>query len=64
MSPTRTAVHIGMEPYIGVEKEGKGLSGYDHLNESAVATLDKLAWRVHASKAGREEAVGSIGAKR
>jgi NAD(P)H-dependent FMN reductase len=64
MAPTRTAVHLGMEPYSGVTKKGKDLSGYDHLHESADATLDELAWRVHASKAGREEAVGSVGAKR
>jgi NAD(P)H-dependent FMN reductase len=44
IAPTRTAVHVGMEPYIGVTQEGKKLSDFDFLNESAVATLDELAW--------------------
>ncbi|MBA3424487.1 MAG: NADPH-dependent FMN reductase [Rubrobacteraceae bacterium] len=64
MAPTRTAVHIGMEPVLGVRREGKNLSDYDLLNESAGATLDELAWWTHALKAGREAAVESVGAER
>ncbi len=55
MAPTRTAVHIGMEPYLGVTQEGKELSDFDFLNESAVATLDELAWWTRTLKAGRGE---------
>jgi len=61
MAPTRTAVHIGMEPLLGVRKQGKDLSDYDYLNESAEATLDELAWWTRTLKAGREEAVESVG---
>lgn len=64
MAPTRTAVHIGMEPLLGVKKQGRDLSDYDYLNESAEATLDELAWWTHTLKAGREEAVESVGAGR
>ncbi len=55
MAPTRTAVHIGMEPYLGVSKHGKRLSDYDYLDKSAVATLDELAWWTNTLKAGRVE---------
>jgi len=37
MAPTRTAVHIGMEPFLGVLQDGKQLSDFDSLNKSAVA---------------------------
>jgi len=55
MAPTRTAVHIGTGPYLGVRQEGKDLSDFDFLNESAVATLDELAWWTHTLRAGRVE---------
>ncbi|MGI8910474.1 MAG: NADPH-dependent FMN reductase [Rubrobacteraceae bacterium] len=55
MAPTRTAVHIGMEPLLSMRKEGKDLSDFDFLNKSAVATLDELAWWTHALRAGRVE---------
>ncbi len=55
MAPTRTAVHIGMEPYLGVTKHGKRLSDYDYLDKSAEATLEELAWWTHTLKAGRFE---------
>ena len=48
-------IGIGTEPYVGVAKEGKDLSDYDHLNRSAVATLDELAWWAHTPKAGRDQ---------
>lgn len=57
MAPARTAVHIGMEPLLGVQKQGKDLSDYDYLNESASSTLDELAWWTHTLKAGRTDAV-------
>lgn len=53
MAPTRTAVHIGMEPLLGVRREGKELSDFDFLNKSAGATLDELAWWTRTLKAGR-----------
>lgn len=53
MAPTRTAVHIGMEPLLGVKKKGRELSDFGFLNQSAEATLDELAWWTHTLKAGR-----------
>lgn len=67
MAPTRNAVHIGMEPLIGVKREGRNLSDFDFLNRSAVAMLDELAWWTHTLKAGRDretEAARSVGARR
>ena len=56
MAPTRSAVHIGMEPLLGVLREGRDLSEFGFLNEGAVATLDELAWWTRTLKAGRREA--------
>lgn len=53
LAPTRTAVHIGSEPYRAVTQQGKRLADFDFLNTSAGATLDELAWWTHALKAGR-----------
>lgn len=53
MAPTRTAVHIGMEPYLGVVQEGKELSDYGFLKKSAEATLEEIAWWTHTLNAGR-----------
>jgi hypothetical protein len=66
-SPTRTAIHIGMEPYLGVTQKGKELSDFDFLNEGAEATLDDLAWWARTLKAGRIEeakAAEPVGAAR
>lgn len=54
MAPIRTAVHVGMEPLLGV-KRGKDLSDFDFLNKSVVAMLDELAWWTRTLKAGRAE---------
>lgn len=56
MAPTRTAVHIGMEPLLGVLQGGKDLADFGYLNRSAEATLDELVWWTLTLKAGREEA--------
>lgn len=49
MAPTHAAVHIGMALYLGVTREGKELSGFEYLNIGAMATLNELAWWIHAS---------------
>lgn len=54
MAPTRTAVHIGMEPYRAVANGERGLSEFEHLGRSATATLDELAWWAQTLKVGRE----------
>lgn len=55
MAPTRTAVHIGSEPYTAVMKEEQELSDFGYLNEGAAATLDELAWWAHTLRTGRDE---------
>ena len=56
MAPTRSGVHINMEPFVAVMKGEKALHEFDYLNKSAVTMLDEFAWWVHALKAGRVEA--------
>lgn len=56
MVPTRAAVHIGMEPYLGVFKEGKSFSDFPYLVSTAGPMLDELAWYARALKAGRAAA--------
>jgi NAD(P)H-dependent FMN reductase len=63
MAPTRTAVHIGVEPYLGVTQEGKELSDFDFLDKSAVSTLDELAWWTQTLKVGRAKAAKPVAAK-
>ena len=52
--PTRAAVHIGMEPYLGVFREGKSLNDYPFLVSTAGAMLDELGWYAKALKSGRD----------
>lgn len=53
MAPTRSGVHIAMDPYLAVVKDGKKLSDFEFLNQSAATMLDEFAWWVHALKAAR-----------
>ena len=64
MAPVRTAVHISMEPYLGVTKKGKDLSDFDFVNQSAEAMLDELAWWTHTLRAGRAQEAKAVGAMR
>ncbi len=61
MAPTRSAVHIGMEPLLGVLRGGKDLAGFGFLNGSAEATLDELVWWTRTLKSGRTEATRPLG---
>jgi NAD(P)H-dependent FMN reductase len=54
MAPTRTGIHIGMDPYLAVAKGEKSLADFDHLAKGAKATLDELAWWARALKSARE----------
>ena len=51
--PTRAAVHIGMEPYLGVWKEGKSFNDFPYLVGTVGPMLDELAWYTKALKDGR-----------
>jgi NAD(P)H-dependent FMN reductase len=56
MVPTRYAVHIGVDPYLGVLQQGKSFNDYDYLVTSAGPMLDELAWYATTLKTGRETA--------
>jgi NAD(P)H-dependent FMN reductase len=55
LAPTRTGVHITMEPYLAVAKGEKTLADFEHLNQGAEATLSELAWWARALQAARAE---------
>ncbi len=55
MVPTRSAVHINMEPFVAVMKGEKSLADFDYLNKSAVGMFDELSWWAHALKSARVE---------
>lgn len=54
MVPTRSAVHINMEPLLGMLRGGKDFADYDYLAPTVTAMLDELSWYVRTLKAGRE----------
>lgn len=53
MAPIKLAVHIGLEPYMGVLVHGKSLDDYPFLAQSRTATLDQLVWWSRALRAAR-----------
>jgi NAD(P)H-dependent FMN reductase len=57
MAPIRAAVHIQMQVYMAVIKEGKKLAEFDYLNQAAKDMLDQLAWWTDALKTARQKAV-------
>lgn len=54
MAPIRFAVHIGMMEFLGVWQQGKSFADFPHLEQSAVAMLDDMAWWAAALKSARE----------
>jgi NAD(P)H-dependent FMN reductase len=54
MAPVARAVHIGLEPSLGVMMHGKALDDYPYLAESRTAMFDQLVWWGNALKAARE----------
>lgn len=52
--PTRFAVHINMEPLLGMLRGGKDFADYDYLAPTVTTMLDELAWYTRTLKAGRE----------
>src|SRR5579859_1724564 len=54
MAPTRSGVHIAGADFIGMLMHGKTFADMPHLEPTAVAMLDELAWWVHALKTARD----------
>jgi NAD(P)H-dependent FMN reductase len=50
------AVHVGLEPSLGVMRHGKALDDYPYLAESRSAMFDQLVWWASALKGAREAA--------
>ena len=53
MAPIQRAVHIGLEPFLGVVRDGRTLDSYDYLNQARTALFDQLVWWANALKAAR-----------
>jgi NAD(P)H-dependent FMN reductase len=53
MAPTRSGVHITMDPYLAVVQGQKELADFDHLNKGAETMLNELAWWTHALRNAR-----------
>ena len=51
--PIKQAIHIGLEPFIGVLMQGKTLDDYPFLAQARTAMLDRLVWWANALKAAR-----------
>jgi NAD(P)H-dependent FMN reductase len=54
MTPIKQAVHIGLEPFIGVLMQGKSLDDYQYLDKARTAMLDRLVWWANALKTARD----------
>lgn len=39
IAPLRSAVHLGLEPFLAVLQRGKSLADFDFLNQATVAML-------------------------
>ena len=55
MAPIQKAVHIGVEPYLGVLMEGKSFDDYPFVVEARNSMLDQLVWWARALRTARSE---------
>ncbi|HEY4303769.1 MAG TPA: NAD(P)H-dependent oxidoreductase [Gemmatimonadaceae bacterium] len=55
MAAIKHAVHINMEPFLGIVREGKSLDDYAYLVQSRDAMFERLAWWARALRAARHE---------
>ena len=54
MVPLNRAVHVNMEPFLGMMRESKDFADYPYLAPTVVTMLDELAWYAQTLKAGRD----------
>ncbi|MGO4261173.1 NADPH-dependent FMN reductase [Lysobacter sp. TAB13] len=57
MAPIRNAVHIGLEPFLGILQQGRAPDDYAYLTQAREAMFDQLLWWAEALKAARERKV-------
>ena len=53
MATLKDAVHIGATELIGMLREGRSMTDFPHLADSASIMLDNLLWWTHALKVAR-----------
>jgi NAD(P)H-dependent FMN reductase len=53
MAPIKQEVNIGMEPYLGIVRDGRTLNDYEYLVQSREVMFDHLVWWGEALKAAR-----------
>jgi NAD(P)H-dependent FMN reductase len=61
MVPIKQEVNIGMEPYLGIVKNGRTLNDYEYLVQSRGVMFDHLVWWGDALKAPRQKATAQSG---
>src|ERR1700716_508961 len=61
MAPIKQEVNIGMEPYLGIVRDGRTLNDYDYLVQSRDAMFDHLVWWGEALKAARQKTAAGSG---
>lgn len=55
MVPLQAAVHINMEPFLGMMREGKDFADFPYLALTVTTMLDELTWYARVLKRGRDE---------
>jgi NAD(P)H-dependent FMN reductase len=61
MAPIRQEVNIGMEPYLGIVRDGRALNDYEYLVQSRGSMFDHLVWWGEALKAARQRSAAGSG---
>jgi NAD(P)H-dependent FMN reductase len=56
MAPIKQAVHIGLEPFLGILTQGRALDDYPFLVSARAAMFDQLVWWARALGAARTTA--------
>ncbi|MBU1334974.1 MAG: NAD(P)H-dependent oxidoreductase [Alphaproteobacteria bacterium] len=56
MVPLNRAVHVNMEPFLGLIRDGKDFADYPYLAPTVETMLEELAWYAETLKAGRDAA--------
>src|SRR6266436_6117320 len=54
MAPIKHEVNIGMEPYLGIVRDGRTLNDYEYLVQSREVMFDHLVWWGEALKTARQ----------
>jgi NAD(P)H-dependent FMN reductase len=61
MAPIRQEVNIGMEPYLGIVRDGRSLNDSDYLVQSRGVLFEHLVWWGEALKAARQRTAAESG---